>query len=88
MNRGYVTAGEAGLIVFIGGTIMGTILLTMAFFAEYCYSQKADVQHIGREYDMCDIRVTTPCGDDICTYKTSVPCAELDTLIKASKGGK
>ena len=94
MNRGYVTAGEAGLIVFIVGTVIGTVLLTMAFFAEYYYSQKADVQHIdrepyiGREYNMCVIRVEASCGDDICTYKTSVPCTDLDRLVKTSEGGK
>lgn len=32
MNRGYVTADEAGLIVFIVGTVIGTVLITMAFF--------------------------------------------------------
>ena len=94
MNRGYVTAGEAGLIVFVVGTVIGTVLLTIAFFVEYYYSQKADVQHIDRESyvdresDMCVIRVTAPCGDDICRYKTSVPCAELNRLVKTSKGGK
>ena len=77
-TRGYVTAGEAGLIVFI----MGTVLITALFFAEYYYSQKADVQHIDRESDMCVIRVTAPCGDDICRYKASVPCDELEALIR------
>ena len=43
MNRGYITAGEAGLIVFIAGSVIGTALITAAFFAEY-YSQKADAQ--------------------------------------------
>lgn len=89
MNRGYVTPGEAGLIVFIAGSVIGTALITTLFFAEYYYSQKADVQHIDREHNMCEIRVTAPCGDDdICRYKASVPCAELDALVKASKGGK
>lgn len=33
--------------------------------------------------------VTAPCGDDdICRYTASVPCSELDALVKASKGGK
>lgn len=44
MNRGYITAGEAGLIVFIAGSVIGTALITTAFFAEYYYSQKADAQ--------------------------------------------
>lgn len=43
MNKGYITAGEAGLIVFIAGSVIGTALITTAFFAEY-YSQKADAQ--------------------------------------------
>lgn len=100
MNRGYVTAGEAGLIVFIVGTIIGTVLITMACFAEHYYRQKADVQHIDRESyverepyveresDMCIIRVTAPCGDDICRYNTSISCTELDRLVKTSKRGK
>lgn len=43
MDKGYITAGEAGLIVFIAGSVIGTALITTAFFAEY-YSQKADAQ--------------------------------------------
>lgn len=86
MTRGYVTPGEAGLIVFIAGSVIGTALITAAFFAEYYYSQKADAQHIDREPNMCEIRVTAPCGDDICRYKASVPCAEVDALVKKSKG--
>ena len=80
-TRGYVTAGEAGLIVFI----MGTVLITALFFAEYYYSQKADVQHIDRESDLCVIRVEASCGDNICRYKTSVPCDELETLIRKER---
>lgn len=84
MTRGYVTPGGAGLIVFITGSVLGTALITAAFFAEYYYSQKADTQH-----NMCEIRVTVSCGDnDICRYRTSVPCADLDTLPNASKGDK
>ena len=86
MTRGYVTPGEAGLIVFITGSVIGTALITTLFFAEYYYSQKADVRHIDREHNMCEIRVTAPCGDDICRYKASVPCAEVDVLVKKSKG--
>lgn len=85
MNRGYVTPGEAGLIVFIVGIVLGTALITTADY----YTKDADDQYIDRKSDMCVIRVTAPCGnDDICRYKTSVPCAELDVLVKASKGGK
>lgn len=80
MNRGYVTPGEAGLIVFL-------VLMVIALVI--CAGKNADDQLIDRESDMCVIRVTAPCGDDdICRYKTSVPCAELDALVKASKGGK
>lgn len=86
MTRGYVTPGEAGLIVFITGSVIGTALITTLFFAEYYYNQKADVQHIDREHNMCEIRVTRPCGDDICRYKASVSCAEVDALVKKSKG--
>lgn len=85
MTRGYVTPGEAGLIVFITGSVIGIALITAAFLAQY-YSQKADVQHIDREPNMCEIRVTAPCGDNICRYKASVPCAEVDALVKKSKG--
>lgn len=88
MTRGYVTPGEAGLVVFIVGSVIGTALITTLFFAEYYYSQKADTQHIDREPIMCEIRVTRPCGDDICRYKASVPCAEVDALVKASRGGE
>lgn len=83
-TRGYVTPGAAGLIVFIAGSVVGTVLITAAFFAEY-YRQKADVQHIGRESEMCVIRVEASCGDDICSYKTSVPCDELEALTRSSK---
>ena len=81
ISRGYITAGEAGLIVFI----MGTVLITALFFTEYYYSQKADVQHIDRESDLCVIRVEAPCGDDICRYKASVPCDELEALIRKER---
>lgn len=84
MNRGYVTPGAAGLIVFIVGTVIGTVLLTALFFAEY-YSQKADRRHIDREPDTCIIRVEASCGDDICRYKTSVPCDELEAMTRSSK---
>ena len=81
ISRGYITAGEAGLIVFIAGSVIGTALFTTAFFTNY-YTQKADAQYIDRESNMCVIRVTAPCGDDICRYKASVPCAELEALIR------
>lgn len=84
-TSGYVTAGEAGLIVFIAGSVVGTVLITALFFAEYYYSQKADVQHIDSESEMCVIRVEASCGDDICRYKTSVPCDELEALTRSSK---
>ena len=32
MTRGYVTPGEAGLIVFITGSVIGTALITTLFF--------------------------------------------------------
>lgn len=90
MNRGYVTVGKACLIVFL--------LLTALLLAEFKWlmithvvgaGKNADDQYIDRQSDMCVIRVTAPCGDDdICRYKTSVPCAELDALVKTSKGGK
>lgn len=82
MNRGYVTAGEAGLIVFL--VLMAAFIVALLIGA----GKNADDQYIDRQSDMCVIRVTAPCGDDICRYKTSVPCAELDALVKASKGGK
>lgn len=83
MNRGYVTSGAAGLIVFLSLTALFVIFLLI------CADKNADTQHIDREYDMCLISVTAPCEeDDICRYKASVPCSELDALVKASKGGK
>ena len=85
MSRGYITAGEAGLIVFIAGSVIGTALITTLFFAEYYYSQKADSRRIYREPNMCVIRVEAPCGDDICRYKTSVPCDELEALIRKER---
>ena len=86
MTRGYVTPGEAGLIVFIAGSVIGTALITSVFLADYYCNKKADVQHIDREPIMCEIRVTRPCGDDICRYRINVSCADLDALIKTSKG--
>lgn len=77
INRGYITAGEAGLIVFIAGTAF----ITTAFFADY-YTQKEDAPHVYREPNMCVIRVEASCGDDICRYKASVPCNELEALIR------
>ena len=83
MTRGYVTPGEAGLIVFL--VLMAAFIIALVIGA----GKNADDQYIDRESDMCVIRVTAPCGDDdICRYKTSVPCAELEALVKASKGGK
>ena len=80
INRGYITAGGAGLIVFIAGSA----LITTAFFANY-YTQKADAPYIYREPNMCVIRVEAPCGDDICRYKASVPCDELEALIRKER---
>ncbi len=83
MTRGYVTPGEAGLIVFLVLTAVFIIALLIGA------GKNADDQYIDnmvRESDMCVIRVTAPCGDDICRYKASVPCAEVDVLIKKSKG--
>lgn len=83
MNRGYVTAGEAGLIVFL--VLMAAFIIALVIGA----GKNADDQLIDRQSDMCAIRVTAPCGDDdICRYTASVPCSELDALVKASKGGK
>lgn len=82
MNRGYVTSGEAGLIVFL--VLMAASIIALVIGD----GKNADDQLIDRESDTCVIRVTAPCGDDICRYKASVPCAELDALVKASKGGK
>lgn len=83
MNRGYVTSGEAGLIVFL--VLMAVFIIALLIDA----GKNADAQHIDREHNMCVIRVTVSCRDnDICRYKTSVPCADLDTLPNASKGDK
>lgn len=92
MNRGYVTPGEAGLIVFLVGMAVFVIALLLSAGKnadDHGGGNYADEQHIDRESDMCAIRVTAPCGDDdICRYTASVPCSELDALVKASKGGK
>ena len=94
MNRGYVTQGEVGLIVFMAAMIIVFVISAckFAFLIDLIDAGKnADDQYIDnmvRESDMCVIRVTAPCGDDICRYRTSVPCAELNALIKTSKGGK
>ena len=85
INRGYITAGEAGLIVFLV-LFAGIAVFVIAIWADY--SKKADAQYIDnmvRESDMCVIRVTAPCGDDICRYKASVPCDELETLIRKER---
>lgn len=81
MTRGYVTPGEAGLIVFLVLTAVFIIALLIGA------GKNADDQLIDRESNMCVVRVTAPCGDDgICRYMKRVPCAELDALIKKSKG--
>ena len=82
INRGYVTPGEAGLIVFL--------VLTAAFIIALLIgaSKNADDQYIDnmvREPNMCVIRVEAPCGDDICRYKASVPCDELEALIRKER---
>ena len=82
MNRGYITAGEAGLIVFF--------VLTAAFIIALLIGagKNADEQYIDNmvmESDMCVIRVTAPCGNDICRYKASVPCDELEALIRKER---
>lgn len=83
MNRGYVTSGEAGLIVFL--VLMATFIVALLIGA----GKNADDQYIDnmvRESDMCVIRVTAPCGDDdICRYTASVPCDELKALIRKER---
>lgn len=79
INRGYVTPGEAGLIVLLVGMAVLSIAVLVG------YGKTADVQYIDREPNMCVIRVTVPCGDDICRYKASVPCDELEALIKKER---
>ena len=79
INRGYITAGEAGLIVFL----VGMAVFSIAVWADY--GKRADAQYIDRDSDMCVIRVTAPCGDDICRYKASVPCDELEALIRKER---
>lgn len=82
-DRGYVTSDAAGLIVFLSLTALFVIALLT------CADKKADAQHIDREYDMCVISVTAPCGDsDTCRYSTSVPCSEIESLIKNAGGRK
>ena len=91
MSREYVTPGEGGLIVFIAAMI-----IVFAISGKFAFlidagknaDDQHDAQHIDREHNMCEIRVTRPCGDDICRYKASVPCAEVDALVKTSRGGK
>ena len=81
-NRGYITAGEAGLIVFLVLTAVFIIALLIGA------SKNADDQYIDnmvREPNMCIIRVEAPCGDDICRYKASVPCDELEALIRKER---
>ena len=82
INRGYITAGEAGLIVFL--VLMATF--TVALWIGV--GKNADDQYIDnmvREPNMCVIRVTAPCGDDICRYTASVPCDELEALIRKER---
>lgn len=83
INRGYITAGEAGLIVFLAGMAVFVIAIWLSA------GKNADDQYIDnmvRESDMCAIRVTAPCGDnDICRYKASVPCDELEALIRKER---
>lgn len=80
ISRGYITAGEAGLIVFL----VGMAVLSIAVWADY--GKRADAQYIYREPNMCAIRVTAPCGDDdICRYTASVPCDELEALIRKER---
>ena len=82
INRGYITAGEAGLIVFLTGMAVFVIALWIDA------GKNADEQYIDnmvREPNMCVIRVEAPCGDDICRYKASVPCDELEALLKKER---
>ena len=83
ISRGYITAGEAGLIVFLAGMAVFVIAIWLSA------GKNADDQYrdIDRdrymEPNMCAIRVTAPCGDDdICRYTASVPCDELEALIR------
>ena len=87
INRGYITAGEAGLIVFLVLTAVFIIALLIGA------SKNADDQYRDidkdryrcMESDMCVIRVEAACGDDICRYKASVPCDELEALIRKER---
>ena len=89
INRGYITAGEAGLIVFLAGMAVFVIALWLSAGKnadDHGGGNYADEQHIYREPNMCAIRVTAPCGDnDICRYKASVPCDELEALIRKER---
>lgn len=83
MNRGYITAGEAGLIVFLTGMAVFVIAIWLSA-GKNAYDQYID--NMVREPNMCVIRVTAPCGDnDICKYKASVPCDELEALIRKER---
>ena len=85
IKRGYITAGEAGLIVFLILTA-GIAVVVIALWLSA--GKNADEQYIDnmvRESDMCVIRVEAPCGDDICRYKASVPCDELEALIRKER---
>ena len=88
MNRGYITAGEAGLIVFLVLTATFIVALLIGAGLVIGAGKNADEQYIDnmvRESDMCVIRVTAPCGDETCSYKASVPCDELETLIRKER---
>ena len=88
MTRGYVTPGEAGLIVFLVGMAVFVIALLLSAGKnadDHGGGNYADEQHIYREPNMCVIRVEAPCGDDICRYKASVLCDELEALIRKER---
>ena len=85
ISRGYITAGEAGLIVFLTGMAVFVIAIWLSAGKnadDHGGGNYADEQHIYREPNMCAIRVEATCGDDICRYKASVPCDELEALIR------
>ena len=88
INRGYITAGEAGLIVFLAGMAVFVIAIWLSVGKnadDHGGGNYADDKHIDRESDMCAIRVEAPCGDDICRYKASVPCDELEALLRKER---